>query len=328
MKQFDMDVEGVIRKAVGQHTTSIGFEEVWDAGDKKNRKAFKIKNAIKVPLVAILTLLVLFTVGMASSTIKNIDKTDYPFVDDPAILGKWDAVDFVSNMDDFVPEKKTWTSELFLNSYVFIKQGKMLAALENENLADIPSTWTKGMVLNKQDNTTSKYVIKEINGITYMFCEWKSGDYVFLNRKPSYYVLKKVDNEDYSSYQIKAIRRDNIDYPFIDDEKMKGKWESVDFVQHIESFKPGVRSWLDDDFLKELSFEDNGKLKITTSSEFSNDNITWTKGMIIDKIDCTASKCEIKEIEGSVYMFREWKTGDYIYRGREPYYYVLKKVQN
>jgi hypothetical protein len=41
----------------------------------------------------------------------------------------------------------------------------------------------------------SKYVIKDIDGQTYMFYQWKSGDYTYRYKKPSYYVLKKV-NED------------------------------------------------------------------------------------------------------------------------------------
>lgn len=37
--------------------------------------------------------------------------------------------------------------------------------------------------------------------------------------------------------------------------------------------------------------------------------------------------CAIKEIEGTTYMFFEWKNGDYVFRGVNPYYYVLKKVE-
>ena len=51
--------------------------------------------------------------------------------------------------------------------------------------------WTKGLLLHSGDKTASKYAIRETAGSTYMFLEWKSGDYVIRHRKPGYYVLKK-----------------------------------------------------------------------------------------------------------------------------------------
>jgi len=51
--------------------------------------------------------------------------------------------------------------------------------------------WTKGLVISTREKTVSKYYIKGIGGSVYMFYEWKSGDYTFRHRKPSYYVLKK-----------------------------------------------------------------------------------------------------------------------------------------
>ena len=108
---------------------------------------------------------------------------------------------------------------------------------------------------------------------------------------------------------------------------MKGKWESVDFVKTIDSYKPGVKSWGDVLFLTGFNVQENGKLTLTTiSGESSGPSITWTKGMIINNGDKTASKCEVKKIDGTTYMFYEWKSGDYINRGMIPQYYVLKKI--
>lgn len=72
---------------------------------------------------------------------------------------------------------------------------------------------------------------------------------------------------------------------------------------------------------------ENGKMAITTlSGEFSSKDIVWTKGLILNKIDKTASRYEIMELDGSTYLFFEWKSGDYIFRKKEPGYYVLKKT--
>jgi len=52
--------------------------------------------------------------------------------------------------------------------------------------------WTKGLILYLEDKTACKYLIKEINGETYMFLEWKNADYTLRGFKPAYYVLKKA----------------------------------------------------------------------------------------------------------------------------------------
>jgi hypothetical protein len=108
-----------------------------------------------------------------------------------------------------------------------------------------------------------------------------------------------------------------VDYSFVNDADAVGKWESVDFVQRTEDFKLGVRSWPSDLYLKELVISENGATGGTW---------TWTKGWIINPIGKTAAKYQIKEIAGSKYLFLEWRS--YAARGKAPYYYVLKKVQN
>ena len=328
MKPFNGYIGNVFEKALEQHSQSISFESTWNTYLNNTRKTIKPKKQTAIILVAVIMFFAIGSVAIAG-IMRNVDKTNYSFVNDPQIIGKWESVDFVGNIDDFVPGKKFTQDNLYLSALAFIKQGKVLMSVENGNgnLTNSAFNWTKDKVLNKQEKTASEYIIKKINGSTYMYFEWKSGDYIFRNMKSSYYVLKKLDSNDYSDYQGVRIA-DNIEYPFIDDTQMKGKWESVDFVKTIDSYKPGVKSWLDDLFLTGLNVQENGKLTLTTTSgESSGPSITWTKGMIINKGVKTASKCEVKEIDGTTYMFYEWKSGDYTNRGMTPEYYVLKKIQ-
>ena len=110
------------------------------------------------------------------------DKIDHPFINDPKVIGGWKSVDFVREINNFSPDKQNWQGDLFLKSLIFKEDGK----LKGDYL-----TWTKGLVLHKNDKTASKYSIKTIDDKDYMFLEWKSGDYTIRYRKPQYYVLKK-----------------------------------------------------------------------------------------------------------------------------------------
>jgi beta-lactamase regulating signal transducer with metallopeptidase domain len=112
-----------------------------------------------------------------------VDKIDYPFVNDSRVIGTWKSVDFVREIKQFNPAEKSCKGDLHLNHLIFEEGGNIPGKIR---------TWTKGLVLS--DDTASKYIIKEIDGSTYMFFEWKSGDYTIRHRKPAYYVLKKVSD--------------------------------------------------------------------------------------------------------------------------------------
>ena len=143
-----------------------------------------------------------------------------------------------------------------------------------------------------------------------------------------------VLTEATNSYSKPAyIIEDRLDYEFVNDEEVLGKWEAVDFVENKEDFKVGKKSWNDDLYLKDLIFLQDGKMAQPIAENVQSDEktpvewLTWTKGIVMYKGDKTASAYEIKEINGEKYMFYQWKSGDYTFRGMTPYYYVLKEVK-
>lgn len=111
----------------------------------------------------------------------RIDKIDYPFVNDAEVVGVWKCIDFVQNIEQFNPEFRSWNFGLFYNNIVFTEGGQVLPW----------GIWTKGYLINAGERTASKYIIKEIGGIKYLFIEWKSGDYTFRNQAPHYYVFTR-----------------------------------------------------------------------------------------------------------------------------------------
>jgi bla regulator protein blaR1 len=325
MKHFNGDIGDIMEKSMQQHSSYLSFNTVWSGYCKKPVK----KRLFSIPATIFLILFALVATGSAGYMISRIiDKTDYPFIDDPLVTGKWEAVDFVKKPEDFLPGQKTWKGDLYLNALVFIKDGKMLGAFNSIIFAHTTCTWTNGLVLNKQEKTASSYKIKDIDGSSYMFIEWKSGDYSFRNMKPKFYVLKKLDSNDYSDFEPKIIIEDDVDYTFENDEQMIGNWQSVDFVNNMEEYKPNKKKWLGDFYLTEMRFDAGGNLTLSTteSNNFSHPLIAWTRGLVINKLSKTASRCEIREIDGVIFMFYEWKSGDYQYRGMKPSYYVLKKL--
>jgi len=110
---------------------------------------------------------------------------------------------------------------------------------------------------------------------------------------------------------------DDINLPFVNDPEIIGEWNSVDIVDEPGQFVPGTRRFTDPLYLKGIIFRAEGWM--------TGLSVTWTKGVILDDADKTASRYSIKELDGAKYMFMEWKSGDYTIRHQKPCYYVLKK---
>ena len=125
--------------------------------------------------VFVVTGLTLFMCG------RLVDNIDLPFVDDPAVIGRWTAVDFVDSPEQFRPSSQPSGGDLYLKELVLLPGGKTPHDWQN---------WTKGVIIHKGDRTAAAYELKEIAGTNYMFLEWMTGDYSYSHEKPPYYVLR------------------------------------------------------------------------------------------------------------------------------------------
>jgi len=96
-----------------------------------------------------------------------------------------------------------------------------------------------------------------------------------------------------------------------------GKWQSVDFIQRAEDFKPGVKLFKGELFLKDAMFMAGGRTSIS---------YTWTKDWIWHSDGKTKAQYKIKQINGQTYLFLPWLSRDVTMRGQKPWYYVLKKI--
>jgi bla regulator protein BlaR1 len=121
-----------------------------------------------------------------------------------------------------------------------------------------------------------------------------------------------------TQFIVSVGRVDNIDLPFIDDPDAIGEWKSVDFVSDESDFNPGRQRFGGELYFKGVTFLQEGK---TPQPWF-----TWTKGVLIHQGDKTASHYDIQHVNGERYMFLEHKTGDYLFLGKTPMYYVLRWI--
>lgn len=143
--------------------------------------------SINTMLAAIFVVVLMIVGGYLIYTAKNARPPSpaegYVFEPDERVPGRWVAVDFVRNIDDFAPNERYWKDDLYLKGLTFHKNGTTSG----------PWTWTQNVLIHPGDHTSARYVIKEIQGGTYLFMEWISGDVTIRREQPWYYVLKKKE---------------------------------------------------------------------------------------------------------------------------------------
>jgi len=228
------------------------------------------------------------------------------FINDPQVIGKWRKLGVVKEKNDF-KTKKFDDDEIFdFKELYFLPNGEDYWVF----------CWTKGILYLK--DMSLPYEI--IEGKLFVgVLDFKT------NTIDNYAIYEKVDNKEYRKEDI-AIR-DNTNIPFIEDANILGFWESVDFVRDFGEFKLNKKHWKNKLFLKSYTFNPNGVLLVEFNERDDIQKINWSKNVVINKNDSTASEYIIKKIDGEKIMFVEWKSGDYVYGGQIFGYYVLKQIK-
>lgn len=123
------------------------------------------------------------------SDFKIKENINLPFINDEYVIGNWQSVGFVENIDDF-SLNENYEDYLWLKSINFKENGEVIRKYFNDK-TNWEDKWTKGYLIDQVKEVVSNYIIKNINGEDYMFIEWKMGNYIYGGLKPWYYVLKK-----------------------------------------------------------------------------------------------------------------------------------------
>ena len=140
-------------------------------------------------------------------------------------------------------------------------------------------------------------------------------------------VYEKADSKQYTKDEIR--RKDNIDIPFVNDEKALGHWKSVGWtsIENKRNFSADsiVKAIdLNDDYpLQSLTFNPNGEIIWEFNGNFSKHR--WTKNSVLNTASSYNMDYKIVEINGKQLMLMDWKSGDYGFGGDIYGCYILEK---
>lgn len=298
------------------------FDSLWQQYENKlHQKARRHKIIVTVCALC----LIVSGVGVGATQLYNIDRVDYAFEKDQALVGFWETVDFVSNPELFNPSKTGNVGEDMYKAFAFISTGEILVQDKGKlNLSGL--SYTKDHVLHTGDMTDASYSIKDIDNVKYMFLQWKSGDYTNRLMTPKYYVLKQIDTVDRTVPESVSVRNDVIPTVFEVDNQLIGEWTTIDYIEDIDSYTTLIDKH-ERMALGEVNFKQYGQiaLRFKNQSYTGISSMEWTKGVIYSRSDSCSETYVMKTIEGQEVLFFPWLNGDVVYRGDAVKYYVLKK---
>ncbi|MBQ8551259.1 MAG: MerR family transcriptional regulator [Clostridia bacterium] len=228
------------------------------------------------------------------------------FLNDAEAVGMWELLDIVPSREQFSFHNRKFgdIDNVLLRKLYFLPQGEGYWFING---------WTKGFIYTK-NKYKSAYEIESVNGETLMFVHLKECGYYTRGGRPSVYVYHRCDSKEYKKSDIRIY--DDVDYPFISDECVLGKWSAYDCIRMDteNNYDPSEKQYGKELFFTSAEFHPDGNAKVTYGGkEYDR---TWTKGLLLHKNEKKAEAYDIREINGREYLFIEWKSGDYVFGGR------------
>lgn len=250
-------------------------------------------------------------------------KKEMPFINDENVIGKWEIKGVFAVKEDYL-------QNVFCDNTGFYGGDVKYLYFLPDGEEYWGYSWTKGYFISNAyltGNTYNEYEIEEKPDGTYMLITLRETE-VSRGGKPVYLLLKKADSNKYSAKSI--AKKDDIDKPFINDERAIGKWISHSFLGAgwDDADFPGEREASDDLYFKELHFFPDGNAKCVYADAVfeGEDTVVWTKNYLLRKWNWSACEYEIRTVDRTDYMIIEWKSGDYRYGGYDTNYYVFTRA--
>jgi len=239
------------------------------------------------------------------------------FEDDPTVVGKWAIVGEYVVREDFYEDvcRSSFTLGNQVREIYFLPGGEPYWCYR----------WTRGKLICSffHRRCVNEYQVEAIDGVRYMFVDFKSYRYR-LSGHTTVLVLRQVDQKKYTKEDIAA--RDDINIPFVNDPRVIGRWTAYDFTATPDGYIPPNHAW-DQCTYSAIHFMSDGGVRsyYRRGKEVVQDRSvqTWTRGYVLWHTFSLACEYEIRSIEGREYLFLQWKSGDYVYGGMDPAYYVF-----
>ena len=246
------------------------------------------------------------------------DEINLPFEDDPWAVGRWEFADLVPSPAHYRPGRRKYGGEVSFPELYFLAGGERYWCFG----------WTKGFLLFSfgypKRRGWNPYRIVRVDGIPTMFIEMKTDEYFLYGGQPEVLVYQQADARPRTAADIRM--RDDTALPFLSEDGIAGRWNSIGFARTPEAFMEEAASALPPEALywKWVEFAPEGSCKVQYG-EKAPLQLAWTRGFLLNHEASLTEKYMRREQAGRSLLFIQWKSGDYYFGRREPWFYVFEK---
>lgn len=248
-----------------------------------------------------------------------------PFTDDPEVVGKWELCGLLRDEEDIESVVELPPRTIF-KELIFLPGGAPVWTY----------FWTKGVLYTASGRYSSSvpnpYKTIRKKGEHYMVIQFSTEDRPGYKNDVFPVLYRQLDTIAYSEEQVRPYV-DKVDYPFVEDLQVSGVWHVVDFVHNLEDFHPS-RQHTPKKYLAtvEITFLPRGMcvktFRADAGGKKTNRILHYTKGLVLNRTSLTAEEYIIKIFGNKEYLFVQHKSGDYVYGGYEPQWYVFERRGN
>ncbi|MBR5497124.1 MAG: MerR family transcriptional regulator [Clostridia bacterium] len=242
-----------------------------------------------------------------------------PFIDDKQVIGKWEVIGNYAVREDF-------DEDLFSTMSFYGEDVKYIYFLPNGTKYWC-FCWTKGYFVvdgYRINPIYNPYELVKKGDETFMLIKLRENE-AMRGGQPTILALRQVDNHEYTPEMI--AKKDDIDKPFVNDERIVGKWRAHSFLCNKSEF-PEDEEDIEDLYFKEIEFFPGGECRCVYEDDVfeGNEKVCWTKDYLLRKWNWSACEYEIRTHNNKEYLIIEWKSGDYRFGGFDTNYYVFVRA--
>lgn len=251
------------------------------------------------------------------------------FIDDPEAIGRWELLgtlptltageSWSENLDLIVCESDD-PSFLCFPSITFLPGGRPYWVF----------FWTSGVLFTSGGAfgdycIPNPYEIARVGNERFMLIKFFELDNIWDSGRIRPQVYRRIDQTYYTEETVRLCI-DDIELPYEADEQVLGCWRSIAYVRDAEDFNVDTVG-KHEQFLPthQMIFHGRGMAAkvLYSGGSTSQIQLEYTRGYVLNRRERTSERYFIKSIAQAEYLFVEHKSGDYIYGGLRPYWYVF-----
>lgn len=200
--------------------------------------------------------------------------------------------------------------------------------------------WSRGVLYTVSAYKTlipNPYTLWEVDGERYMTVCYVTPACLYQGGEPIWLLYRQTEHAALTELESRAFV-DEVDLPPIPDPAIVGEWETVAFTSDAETFtreqitRDHPRFWIIGVAFNErnlcIRHYAQGGHTVDRIYGFTRyeDESRPVRGAVLTLNNHIAEGYLLREVEGETLLFIQHKSGDYIYGGRKPHWYVFRRA--